>query len=145
MTRTERAVHPRALAKDRSESRSGYDKSVKKGGSGGWGTLDDDIAVQQEDYDIHEREKEEARDEVNDSMTNSSGASDARKSPEMARRASITMTDEERQNARDFRASGYKGDIDLAAIARTSAAASTSPPQPVLPVLSNPNTLNTNP
>ncbi|KAG8698402.1 hypothetical protein FRC09_007251 [Ceratobasidium sp. 395] len=145
MTRTERAVHPRALAKDRSESRSGYDKSVKKGGAGGWGTLDDDIAIQQEDYDIHEREKEEARDEVNDSMTNSSGASDARKSPEMARRASITMTDEERQNARDFRASGYKGDIDLAAIARTSAAASTSPPQPVLPVLSNPNTLNTNP
>jgi hypothetical protein len=28
----------------RSESRSGYDKSVKKNGAGGWGSLEDDIA-----------------------------------------------------------------------------------------------------
>lgn len=76
MTRTERAVHPRALAKDRcvygscgrpkklllvltwgsdrSESRSGYDKSVKKGGVGGWGSLHDDIV----DGQVSERDKE---------------------------------------------------------------------------------------
>ncbi|KAG8745082.1 hypothetical protein FRC10_008934 [Ceratobasidium sp. 414] len=145
MTRTERAVHPRALAKDRSESRSGLDKSVKKGGLGGWGTLEDDIVAQQDDYDIHEREKEEARDEVSDNVTSSSGASDARKSPELPRRASITMTDEERQNARDTRAHAFKHEIDLAAIARTSSAVSTSPQQHVLPALSNHNTFNANP
>ncbi|QRW13614.1 peptidyl-prolyl isomerase D (cyclophilin D) [Ceratobasidium sp. AG-Ba] len=144
MTRTERAAYPRALAKDRSEARNGYDRSLKKGGAGGWGTLDDDIAVQQEDYDAHERE--EARDEVNDAVTTSSGASDARKSPELPRRASITMTEEERQNAKEFRTGTFKhGEVDLAAIARTSAAASTSPPQPVLPALSNPNSNTINP
>ncbi|KAF8597573.1 hypothetical protein BDV93DRAFT_369268 [Ceratobasidium sp. AG-I] len=142
MTRTERAVHPRALAKDRSESRTGYDKSVKKGGAGGWGSLDDDITAGQEDFIEHQ---EEARDEVSDRMTSSSGASDARKSPDMPRRASITLTDEERQNAKDVRAGAFKnGELDLAAIARTSSAVSASPPQSTLPALSNPNT-NVNP
>ncbi|KAH7316398.1 hypothetical protein B0J17DRAFT_349731 [Rhizoctonia solani] len=137
MTRTERATYPRAVNKDRSEARNGMDKSMKKGGAaGGWGTLEDEIAVGHDEYN----EREEARDEVNDNMTVSSGLSDARKSPEMPRRSSITMTEEERRDAKDFRASAFKhGETDLAAIARTSSAVSTSPPAPVLPVLSNPN------
>ncbi|CAE6480529.1 unnamed protein product [Rhizoctonia solani] len=138
MTRTERSAYPRAVLKDRSEARNGMDRSLKKGGAaGGWGTIQDEIAGGQDDY-----EREEARDEVGDNMTTSSGMSDARKSPEMPRRASITMTDEERRDAKELRTGAFKnGEIDLAAIARTSSAVSTSPPAPPLPVLSNPNHL----
>ncbi|CAE6448332.1 unnamed protein product [Rhizoctonia solani] len=133
MTRTERATYPRAVNKDRSEARNGMDRSLKKGGAaGGWGTIDDEIAVGQDDY-----ERDEGRDEVRDDLTNSSTSG---KSPEIPRRSSITMTDEERRGAKDFRAHALKdGETDLAAIARTSSAASTSPRAPVLPVLSNPN------
>ncbi|CCO35590.1 peptidyl-prolyl isomerase D (cyclophilin D) [Rhizoctonia solani AG-1 IB] len=132
MTRTERAAYPRAINKDRSEARNGMDRSLKKGGAGGWGTIDDEMAVGQDEY-----ERDEGRDEVRDDLTNSSASG---KSPEIPRRASITMTDEERRGAKDFRAHALKdGETDLAAIARTSSAASTSPRAPVLPVLSNPN------
>ncbi|CAE6458028.1 unnamed protein product [Rhizoctonia solani] len=136
MTRTERAAYPRAINKDRSEARNGMDRSLKKGGAGGWGTIDDEMAVGQDEY-----ERDEGRDEVRDDLTNSSTSG---KSPEIPRRASITMTDEERRGAKDFRAHALKdGETDLAAIARTSSAASTSPRAPVLPVLSNPNHLYT--
>ena len=41
MTRTERATSPRAILKDRSESKSGMDKHTPKGGAGthNWGSL----------------------------------------------------------------------------------------------------------
>jgi hypothetical protein len=46
MTRTARAAFPRALLKDRSESKSGHrdDKHVRKDGAGphGWGSLADE-------------------------------------------------------------------------------------------------------
>ncbi|CAE6426306.1 unnamed protein product [Rhizoctonia solani] len=133
MTRTERSAHPRAMLKDRSEARNGMDKSLKKGGAaGGWGTLQDEIEVGHDNYD-----ENEARDEVGDNMTTMLITG---QSPEMPRRASITMTDEEKRGAKEFRTGAFKnGEIDLAAIARTSSAVSTSPPAPVLPVLSNPN------
>jgi hypothetical protein len=50
MTRTSRAAFPRALVKDRSESKSGHrdDKNVRKGGAGahGWGSLADEKALE---------------------------------------------------------------------------------------------------
>lgn len=44
MTRTERAAYPRAINRDRSESRTGLDSSLRKRGAGGhnWGSLDDE-------------------------------------------------------------------------------------------------------
>lgn len=47
MTRTERATFPRALIRDRSESKSGLDKSLRKGGSGlyNWGSIHDEEAA----------------------------------------------------------------------------------------------------
>lgn len=44
MTRTERAAYPRAVNRDRSESRTGLDNSLRKGGAGGhnWGSLNDE-------------------------------------------------------------------------------------------------------
>jgi hypothetical protein len=44
MTRTARAAYPRAVIKDRSESRSGLDSSLRKAGAGhhNWGSLADE-------------------------------------------------------------------------------------------------------
>lgn len=58
MTRTERAAFPRAIIKDRAESKSGMDKHIPKNGAGthNWGSL------------LEERDLEEAAqfDEVQD-------------------------------------------------------------------------------
>lgn len=52
MTRTARATYPRAALKDRSQSRSGLDKSLKKNGAGkgNWGTLGD-VGYDEEFYE----------------------------------------------------------------------------------------------
>lgn len=50
MTRTSRAAHPRAVNKDRSISRTGYDKSIQKNGAGNhnWGSIDDELELEDE-------------------------------------------------------------------------------------------------
>jgi hypothetical protein len=60
MTRTERAVHPRALNRDRSESRTGLDSSLRKRGAGGhnWGSLDDEQYLESSAMDDEVEEKE---------------------------------------------------------------------------------------
>ena len=48
MTRTERSLSLRALAKDRSEARNGMDSSVPKGGAGAhnWGSIDAEYSLE---------------------------------------------------------------------------------------------------
>lgn len=48
MTRTERATSPRAIIKDRSESKSGIDKHTPKNGAGphNWGSLHDELELE---------------------------------------------------------------------------------------------------
>jgi hypothetical protein len=48
MTRTERSAFPRAVIKDRSESRSGLNKALRKNGGGqhNWGSLADEGALE---------------------------------------------------------------------------------------------------
>jgi len=65
MTRTERAVSPRALMKDRSEARNGLDSGLRKGGAGAhnWGSLDDEAryefeALRDEEADFEEAAKD---------------------------------------------------------------------------------------
>ena len=63
MTRTERATSPRAIIKDRSESRSGMDKRTPKGGAGthNWGSL-----MNERDYEdaaLYDEENEEEQAE----------------------------------------------------------------------------------
>lgn len=43
MTRTERSLSPRAMIKDRSESKTGMDKAFRKGGAGShnWGNINE--------------------------------------------------------------------------------------------------------
>ncbi|KAG8951180.1 hypothetical protein FRC04_006662 [Tulasnella sp. 424] len=134
MTRTERANSPRALLKDRHVSKTGMDKSIRKSGGGAhnWGSpLDqyDDSELYDEGFD-----EEESTAAAATSSTVQAAAEDA--SPKDRRRSSIsassteehaTVNNEEKEKALAFRKRALsKGDIDLAAIARTSSAASTA-------------------
>ncbi|KAL4243382.1 Hyaluronan/mRNA-binding protein domain-containing protein [Abortiporus biennis] len=116
MTRTERATYPRAILKDRTESKSGMDKHTPKQGAGthNWGSL----------MDERELEDEAAFDEQRDAGINGTKAEN-----KGAERRTSSVTEEDREKAREFRKNALKsGEVDLAAIARTSAAVSTSPP-----------------
>ncbi|PFH50873.1 hypothetical protein AMATHDRAFT_104992, partial [Amanita thiersii Skay4041] len=121
MTRTARASYPRAVNRDRSESKSGLDASLRKGGAGrhNWGGIANErdleaAAMRDEEFDEEEEE-----------VPNRSCEED--KKPDMSRSAS-TISEEEVQSAKKFRKNALKSkDIDLAAIARTSSALSTSP------------------
>ncbi|KZT38582.1 hypothetical protein SISSUDRAFT_725829 [Sistotremastrum suecicum HHB10207 ss-3] len=129
MTRTERSVYPRAIVKDRSESKTGLDKSIKKNGAGqhSWGSLADEI-----DHEVQLEEEDLVSDgdggeTVSVSASSSVDEKDSRPVP--ARKQSISITEEERESARKFRKGALNGTIDLGAIARTSSALSSSPPK----------------
>lgn len=68
MTRTERSAFPRAVIKDRSESRSGLDKSIKKNGAGphSWGSLADERNLE---YGAEDDEENELREEAADNAS----------------------------------------------------------------------------
>ena len=62
MTRTERASYPRALMKDRSESRSGLDPNVRKAGGGqhNWGKIQDEYQIEtMAEQEVRREEEEE--------------------------------------------------------------------------------------
>lgn len=62
MTRTERASYPRAINKDRSESKNAMDKSLPKHGAGphNWGSYEDELDLETAaDYDEEEELKTE--------------------------------------------------------------------------------------
>ncbi|PPQ69981.1 hypothetical protein CVT25_001533 [Psilocybe cyanescens] len=133
MTRTARAAYPRAVIKDRSESRSGLDTSLRKSGAGhhNWGSLADEHTL--EAAALEDDQLEEQVGEISTTVedTNSSRSiSPAHGKPDMVRSTS-GMSEEELQKARQFRKNAFKnpGDIDLSAIARTSAAVVGSPTQ----------------
>jgi len=122
MTRTERSAFPRAVVRDRSESKSGLDKSLRKNGGGyhNWGSLADEGYLEAAALEDEQRELAE--------VTTGQPKVGESKKPAAERRGS-SVTEEERENARQFRKMALKGeDIDLSAIARTSSAVSTSPP-----------------
>jgi len=129
MTRTARSTFPRALVKDRSESKSGHrdDKHIRKDGAGahGWGSIADerrleDAALNDEQHEFYEEYLDEAMHtekpyglERTASISSASGDSD------------------QLESAKEFRKHALKSKgIDLAAIARTSAAVSISPTSP---------------
>lgn len=65
MTRTERAIFPRAVLKDRSESRTGLDKSIRKHGAGphNWGRLEDERDLEEAAFEDEQFEEEEDLDD----------------------------------------------------------------------------------
>ncbi|KAF5365263.1 hypothetical protein D9758_005374 [Tetrapyrgos nigripes] len=141
MTRTERAVFPRAIIKDRHLNKSGLDRSLRKEGAGphNWGRPEDQLAA----YDDDQFElDEESFNEVNDDA--SSNASDAAEGK--ARQPSnVGITEEELAAARKFRKKALKGQVDLAAIARTSGAVSASPPKVTSPSAASETSVSTLP
>jgi len=159
MTRTARAVYPRAVTRDRSQSKSGLDAAMKKGGAGQhtWGSLDNEYDHEragERDAALEDNEDDEARDQVYfdtttgtivDALHRDAGADSDTSSVEgnnksgggRPRTSSMTsnpgaISDDDRARARRFRTGSFNGNrtIDLAAIARTSAGASTSPISP---------------
>ncbi|KAI5453769.1 hypothetical protein NCC49_005582 [Naganishia albida] len=156
MTRTERNVYPAALLKDRSLSKTGLDKSLRKNGAGphNWGSLSEQthpyihhnldtakLPPQNQDFkgdDVDFDDDEDAQeDQLGASPTTAAalhanaageqGKADAPNGP-MQRRMS-NMTEEEKEKARAWRHGALNRDtVDLASIARTSGAFSQSPP-----------------
>jgi len=134
MTGTKRATNPRALIRDRSNSKSGMDKSMRKAGGGAhnWGNMEDQIEAEMYD-DGEEDSLEDAAKSASVPPVDASEYVDHPKD----RRASVStastgtgVTEEEREKAQEYRAKALReGNLDLAAIARTSGAIATSPPK----------------
>ncbi|KAG5653784.1 hypothetical protein H0H81_010454 [Sphagnurus paluster] len=127
MTRTARASFPRAIVRDRSESKSGLDKSIRKNGAGAhsWGSLADEKDLEYAAMDDEELEFEQELSE-SDNLSTSSEPLEEKKIE--LQRPNSTLTSDELETARKFRKNALKTtDLDLSAIARTSSAVSTSP------------------
>ncbi|KAJ3757560.1 hypothetical protein EV360DRAFT_83903 [Lentinula raphanica] len=122
MTRTARASFPRAIIKDRSQSRSGSSgKVMKKEGAGShnWGRIDEMPAEDEPDY---ESEGEPGRF----STGGLSLDSDDDGKPAHRKRTLSLPNLMEIEAAKQFRKNALNGGVDLAAIARTSIAVSAS-------------------
>ncbi|KAJ3732809.1 hypothetical protein DFJ43DRAFT_1153893 [Lentinula guzmanii] len=123
MTRTARAAFPRAIIKDRSQSRSGLGKVMKKEGAGShnWGKLGEIETVGSElDYDS----------EGELTMLRSTGldSDDALQDVPTRRKRSLSVpNDKEIEAAKQLRKNALNGTVDLATIARTSVAVSSVP------------------
>jgi len=139
MTRTSHKTFPRAVIKDRSVSRNGGDKQLKKGGYGGWGTIksheEDDVEL---DFDETFEEDSDAFEVANltsknsaaeDSGSVSSSVEDGTIIKPALKHRSSSISQSEFDSAKEIRGSSFKSNnIDLASIARSSiAVASTSP------------------
>ena len=74
MTRTARAAYPRAVIKDRSESRTGLDSSIRKSGAGyhNWGSLADELHLEAAAIDDESFEEREIETPLSASLTGSS-------------------------------------------------------------------------
>jgi hypothetical protein len=130
MTRTARAAYPRAVIKDRSESRTGLDPSIRKSGAGhhNWGSLADELSLEKAaDQDEDEEMGEETP--VSASLVNSNTGSSTRckhafhslfsalvysfilaaASPQTQTENTNVLTEEELEKARNFRKNAFKG------------------------------------
>ncbi|KAF5393157.1 hypothetical protein D9757_001353 [Collybiopsis confluens] len=123
MTRTARSTYPRAVLKDRSQSRSGMDKSLKKDGAGkgNWGKLGD--------VEYGEVEYDEESDVRNVENTSSSETGSEASSPPSDLKTTYSSDEKEIEAAKAFRKRALSGTVDLSSIARTSVAVSSSPPK----------------
>ncbi|KAF5379445.1 hypothetical protein D9615_006565 [Tricholomella constricta] len=131
MTRTARASFPRAIIKDRSESKSGLDKSVRKNGAGAhsWGSLADEKDLE---FAAMDDEELELGEELVESLSSSDNLSSHSESLEEKKpglqRTNSAPTHDELETAKKFRKNALKtANLDLSAIARTSYAVAASP------------------
>ncbi|KAK0205309.1 hypothetical protein DFS33DRAFT_757205 [Desarmillaria ectypa] len=130
MTRTARATFPKAVLKDRSESKSGFDKSLRKNGGGqhNWGRLADERELEYAAMDDEALELQEEFEEAAEDTASVSAASDSSNETKAVPARAFSISEKEIETAKQFRKKALKGEVDLAAIARTSSAVSSSPP-----------------
>ncbi|KAJ6625188.1 hypothetical protein B0H10DRAFT_1783461 [Mycena sp. CBHHK59/15] len=130
MTRTARSTSIRSILKDRSESRTGLDNSMRKNGGGAhnWGRLENERDLEFAGIDDGQQELDELELEDDDDSTSTHSE---RMPPSQRSEEDIAM-------ARKFRMNAFKGEgVDLATIARTSAAVSSSPPKATVVIASD--------
>ncbi|KAJ7507014.1 hypothetical protein B0H11DRAFT_188681 [Mycena galericulata] len=128
MTRTSRSASLRSILKDRSESKTGLNNSLRKNGGGAhnWGNLENERDLEFAGIDDGQQEL----DELEDDDDSQSGHSDEPTSYKKPTTPVLERSEEEIATAKKFRTNAFKGEgVDLAAIARTSAAVSGSPPK----------------
>ncbi|KAJ7243585.1 hypothetical protein B0H12DRAFT_1130473 [Mycena haematopus] len=131
MTRTSRSASLRSMLKDRSESKTGLNNNLRKNGGGAhnWGSLENERDLEFAGIDDGQQELDEELGDDEDSLSGHSDepASLAKKSPASP---VLELSEEDIASARKVRMNAFKnGGVDLAAIARTSAAVSGSPPK----------------
>ncbi|KAH6910673.1 hypothetical protein BKA70DRAFT_1220564 [Coprinopsis sp. MPI-PUGE-AT-0042] len=131
MTRTARSAFPRAVEKDRHDSRTGLSANMRKDGGGAhnWGNpLQDEQLMEDEAFADELADEETAKAEgeaVPGAVAIETGK--GRDAPEAVNAKNASEGDLEM--ARKSRMGIMnKKNVDLSTIARTSAAASTSPP-----------------
>lgn len=115
MTRTERSLSPRALIKDRSESKSGMDKALRKGGAGNhnWGNIQDELYLESEA--LHDEQQELVANKGQSPATHdtrrvahhSHSSEEPADQPELVRRNSVT-SEEDVTAAREIRKRALK-------------------------------------
>ncbi|KAJ7023465.1 hypothetical protein C8F04DRAFT_1134435 [Mycena alexandri] len=131
MTRTSRSASLRSVLKDRSESKTGLNNNLRKNGGGAhnWGSLENERDLEFAGIDDGQQELDE---ELGDDDDSQSAHSDELTSSKKSSSPVLERSEEEIETARKFRMNAFKGDVDLAAIARTSAAVSGSPPKSIV-------------
>ncbi|KAF5392980.1 hypothetical protein D9757_001355 [Collybiopsis confluens] len=133
MTRTSRAAFPRAILKDR-QSRSGLSNEMKKGGAGthNWGKLGEMETDQGDVEPEYDSEGETAA--MNEMKKNAASLMIAEASEQLAatgKRSTSVPNAKETEEAMQLRKHALNGQVDLAAIARSSVVLSSSPPKSV--------------
>ncbi|KAF7343257.1 hypothetical protein MVEN_01757500 [Mycena venus] len=131
MTRTARSASLRSIIKDRSESKTGLNNNLRKNGGGAhnWGSLENERDLEFAGIDDGQQELDDELEDDDDSQSHHSDE------PATYKKAAPTspvleLSEEEIAAARKVRMNAFKnGGVDLAAIARTSAAVSGSPPK----------------
>ncbi|KAJ4491951.1 hypothetical protein C8J55DRAFT_420527 [Lentinula edodes] len=132
MTRTARAAFPRAIIKDRSQSRSGFSKEMKKGGAGShnWGKLGEIENENELEYDSEGDSAQMTRSSVNDGgffFAPCLLTIDCPEIPTPRKRSTSFPNESEIEAAKQLRKNALNDGVDLATIARTSVAVSSSP------------------
>lgn len=123
MTRTLHSEYPRAVQKDRHESRNGLLNKTTKDGAGphAWGSYEEEV----NHYELGVRDTKEAL-QKRGSITN---VSDNGLVPRRTSNVSIQERDNARKERSSFNSRKSDGLLDLSAIARSSAAGSTNAAQ----------------
>ncbi|KAJ7450815.1 hypothetical protein FB451DRAFT_1285216 [Mycena latifolia] len=134
MTRTSRSASLRSVLKDRSESKTGLNNALRKNGGGAhnWGSLEHERDLEFAGIDDGQQELDEQLDDDSENDSHSAHSDEVTAPYKKPSSPVLERSEEELATARKIRMNAFKGEgIDLAAIARTSAAVSSSPPSSV--------------